>query len=201
MGKRTVTLDPELLSRREAVRRVGNWIIFTGVLGGAATVAAGCSPDPIMDVNGVSSSETPTPTGSGSTPTPTPTGTVDACGCNATPSGTNTNLTRTSIPSNGVAYNSAAQVFICHDSNGYYCIDSICTHAGCDMGTLGGGYTASNLGSGFYCSCHGSKFDANGAVTQGPAGQALKHYQVAFDGSGKIWADYNKTVSSSCRCT
>ena len=101
-----------------------------------------------------------------------------------------------------MAYNSSKQLFLCHDSAGYYCLDALCTHEQCDMGTLSGGFSASNLGQGFSCvGCHGSKFDANGAVTHGPAFQPLPHYQVAVASNDHLWLDVSKTVGASCRCT
>jgi Rieske Fe-S protein len=46
------------------------------------------------------------------------------------------------------------------------CFSSSCTHSGCPISFL----QTSNK---FNCSCHGSEFDANGAVLQGPASTPL----------------------------
>jgi len=54
---------------------------------------------------------------------------------------------------------------------------SICTHAGCTVN----GYDSSN--NQFVCPCHGSRFDANGHVVQGPASAALQQFQTNFTGS------------------
>jgi nitrite reductase/ring-hydroxylating ferredoxin subunit len=205
---RCLTCAEAPMSRREVTRRIGNWVIYLGVLAGAEEII-GCAPDPLVTVgNGVGGSptptETPTPTESPTptgTATATPTGTPDVCGCTASATGVNSGLKRTDLAANSVAYNSSKQVFLCHDSGGYYALSSVCPHQLCDMGTSGGGFSASNLGTGFYCSCHGSAFDANGAVTQSPANSPLKHYQVAFDASGNIWVDHTKQVGVTCRCT
>lgn len=49
------------------------------------------------------------------------------------------------------------------------CFNSACTHAGCPISYL----KAQNK---FNCSCHGSQFDINGQVIQGPASNALNQY-------------------------
>jgi nitrite reductase/ring-hydroxylating ferredoxin subunit len=51
---------------------------------------------------------------------------------------------------------------------------TICTHAGCTVSE----FDTSN--SQFVCPCHGSRFDLNGQVVQGPAPSALKQYQTKF---------------------
>ncbi|HVO29991.1 MAG TPA: hypothetical protein VMV18_04620, partial [bacterium] len=85
-------------SRREAVRQIGGWLIFAGVLG----AADGCGP------------------------TPASTKTSATCSCGVT-TGSNTGLKKTDIPVNGVAYHPQQAIFICHDSAGFYALDSLCT--------------------------------------------------------------------------
>lgn len=200
--------DP--VTRREAVRLVGGWAIFVGALGSAALSA--CGPE-TPSSNGATSSPTPdasatpTPVASG-TPTPsgspTPTGTPNAaCSCGATPTGTSwhaTTLTASQVPLNAVAYNSTNQVFICHDAEGFYCMDSLCPHQGCDIGTSQGHYTSTNVGAGFVCDCHTSKFDGNGNKISGPTPTGLPHYGLSTDSTGKFHVNYDLTVDKTCRC-
>lgn len=80
------------------------------------------------------------------------------------------------------------------DANGVYAMSAVCTHADCDM-TVSGSISS----SGAFCSCHGSRFDANGNVTQGPARTALEHLAVTVDGSGNITIDPTKIVAASAR--
>jgi len=47
-----------------------------------------------------------------------------------------------------------------------------CTHQSCEIT----GYS----GQTFVCPCHGSRFDANGQVVQGPATRALPQFQTQF---------------------
>jgi Rieske Fe-S protein len=57
-------------------------------------------------------------------------------------------------------------------------ISSICTHRVCKL-------TAEPDRS-FYCDCHGSTFDPNGKVTQGPAKRDLPVYPVHTDERGHV---------------
>ena len=50
----------------------------------------------------------------------------------------------------------------------------ICTHAGCQT-------SVTNAGQQFDCPCHGSRFDANGAVVRGPAGSPLPKFVTSYD--------------------
>lgn len=62
------------------------------------------------------------------------------------------------------------------DGNTWVALSSTCTHNGC---TIGYNATQNN----FPCPCHGSVFNANGSVANGPATQPLKQYTVTREGS------------------
>jgi len=49
------------------------------------------------------------------------------------------------------------------------------------------------------CFCHGSRFDVNGNVVQGPAQSALEHFQVAIDAAGAISIDADVSVAETVR--
>jgi Rieske Fe-S protein len=85
-------------------------------------------------------------------------------------------------------------VVVLLDAGGVYAMTTICTHAGCDMRD-NGNVDSSGLG----CNCHGSSFDANGAVTRGPARQALKHYAVEIDSAGEMTVRGDQIVAASTR--
>jgi cytochrome b6-f complex iron-sulfur subunit len=85
-------------------------------------------------------------------------------------------------------------VCIARDSGGVYAMTLTCTHAGCDIGQTG-----SVSPQGLVCDCHGSEFDANGAVVQGPATQPLDHFAVTVDASGDLTIHGGQTVSATDR--
>jgi ubiquinol-cytochrome c reductase iron-sulfur subunit len=78
----------------------------------------------------------------------------------------------------------------------------VCTHLGCapierfevapvDLGPEWVG--------GFYCPCHGSKFDPRGKVTKGPAPKNLPCYEIIQLPNGKLAVDLKTTVSKDKR--
>jgi len=68
-----------------------------------------------------------------------------------------------------------AQLLVVND-NGYAALTSVCTHSNCDRS-----WTYSNRV--FECTCHGSRFDTNGAVVRGPAASNLQTYSTSLDGN------------------
>lgn len=73
---------------------------------------------------------------------------------------------------------SGGSVLVDHPSaNVYNALSSICTHQSCQI-------TGFDTGSSqFICPCHGSMFDVNGKVTQGPAGRPLTKYSTQIIGT------------------
>ena len=82
------------------------------------------------------------------------------------------------------------RAFIKHDERGLYAINATCTHLGC---------LVKQSATGFDCPCHGSRYTANGAVTNGPATQPLNYAAVSLDSSGKVMLDLSHAVDSSAR--
>lgn len=60
-------------------------------------------------------------------------------------------------------------------SGTYLALSRVCTHQGC---------TVDVVGNAFNCPCHGSQFNAQGTVTQGPAGQPLPTLTATVAGDG-----------------
>ena len=89
---------------------------------------------------------------------------------------------------------SGEEVALGRDSGGLYAMTLVCTHAACDMETQG-----SVSVSGVTCSCHGSRFDANGDVVVGPASSPLEHFEVTVDASGAITINADTVVDASTR--
>jgi Rieske Fe-S protein len=65
------------------------------------------------------------------------------------------------------------------DGDGVHAISTICTHLGCIVRATAGG---------FECPCHGSGFNPDGTVRQGPAPRPLDWLDVRIDG-GTIVVD------------
>lgn len=76
------------------------------------------------------------------------------------------------------------------DAGGLYAMSASCTHQGCAVSVSG---TALN------CPCHGSAFDANGAVTRGPAASPLRHFLVTLAPDGTITIDPTMPVAANIR--
>jgi Rieske Fe-S protein len=85
-------------------------------------------------------------------------------------------------------------VCIARDAGGVYAMTLTCTHQGCNI-------AASGLISGqtIECGCHGSRFDANGNVTNGPASAPLQHFAVTVDATGNLTIHGEQNVDSGTR--
>ncbi|MEI9937377.1 MAG: Rieske (2Fe-2S) protein [Pseudomonadota bacterium] len=83
-----------------------------------------------------------------------------------------------------------APAILARDSAGLYAMTITCTHEGCDVAPSG---------VTLYCGCHGSRFDDNGNVLQGPAGSPLVHFEVTVDANGAITVDGTKQVAANVR--
>jgi len=70
----------------------------------------------------------------------------------------------------------AGKTLVSKVGNEFIALTSVCTHSGCDTN-----WSFSN--STYNCSCHGSKFDAQGNVITGPATQPLKVYATSVSGN------------------
>jgi Rieske Fe-S protein len=84
------------------------------------------------------------------------------------------------------------QLFVVRDAQGIYALTDVCTHQFCPVAYRSGSRT-------FYCSCHGSTYDANGDVTVGPASTPLVHYAVCIEHNGDVVVDTGTEVDPSTR--
>lgn len=65
-------------------------------------------------------------------------------------------------------------VFVRREADGgYAALSAVCTHQGC---------TVAPSGEGFRCPCHGSAYDREGNVTNGPARLPLHRFEAAREG-------------------
>jgi cytochrome b6-f complex iron-sulfur subunit len=73
-----------------------------------------------------------------------------------------------------VNYQSGSLLVDHPSDNTFNALSSVCTHQGCIVSIF-------DSGSGqFICPCHGSHYDINGKVTQGPALAPLTKYQTQY---------------------
>ena len=64
-----------------------------------------------------------------------------------------------------------------HSEKGFSAFSLVCTHLGC---------TVEKDAHGFACPCHGSRYDADGKVTHGPAAQSLRSLRVEVTSAGHL---------------
>jgi len=69
---------------------------------------------------------------------------------------------------------------------GFTAISLVCTHLGCTVETNKGSRGINPPDSGFVCNCHGSRYDADGQVTKGPAVQPLATLVVEHTADGNL---------------
>ena len=62
----------------------------------------------------------------------------------------------------------------------FHALDSVCTHAGCTVGTF-----VQQQGH-MQCPCHGSRYDIQGRVVRGPAEENLASFVIEFDGADEL---------------
>jgi cytochrome b6-f complex iron-sulfur subunit len=114
-------------------------------------------------------------------------------GCGGGLSGTYAGGNVKDLPVGTLTALSGEPLAVGRDAQGVYAMSLICTHAGCDMASPG------SVSSEVVCPCHGSRFDANGNVLQGPAQTALEHFEVTIDTAGAISIDADVPVDAGAR--
>ena len=90
---------------------------------------------------------------------------------------------------NTLTYIPAARAWLGHDNDGYFAMSAICPHLGC---------TIQKAEAMFTCPCHGSQFDRQGNVRNGPATRPMSYLAITL-AAGLLTIDPNQTVSSETR--
>ena len=83
------------------------------------------------------------------------------------------------------------RLWVFSDTRGLYAMSLVCTHLGCVVSKVRGG--------GFYCPCHGSRFDAHGTVVKGPAPRPLAHLELSVSPDGQLVVDLDTEVGRDVR--
>ena len=94
------------------------------------------------------------------------------------------------FPPGSVTFLEDRRLFVFNGADGFFAISSVCTHLGCNV---------KRGGPGFECPCHGSRFDENGRVVQGPAPAALAWYALSLSPRGELIVDLDRTVGADFR--
>jgi len=77
-------------------------------------------------------------------------------------------------------------LLVLRDAAGFRAMSLVCTHLGC--------ISHEDSEGGFTCPCHGSRFDAEGAVVQGPAPSRLRYLQISRAPNGDLQVDQDRKV-------
>lgn len=85
----------------------------------------------------------------------------------------------------------AHRLWIYSHPDGLYAISAVCTHLGCIV--------AAQEEGGFFCPCHGSRFDAEGNVVGGPAPRPLTYLDLSISPDGQLVVDKQTEVSAETR--
>ena len=83
------------------------------------------------------------------------------------------------------------RLWVYRDAEGLYALSAVCTHLGCVV--------AVDEGKGYFCPCHGSRFDTQGKVVAGPAPRPLVYLDLFVSPDGHLVVDRQKEVSSEAR--
>ncbi len=84
------------------------------------------------------------------------------------------------FPPGTVARVPEAVAVVIHGSEGLVAYSLVCPHLGC---------TVEKVAEGYQCPCHGSRFDAQGNLVRGPAGQGLRVLKLEVDNAGHLILD------------
>jgi len=78
------------------------------------------------------------------------------------------------------------KIYVGHAKDGFFAMTAVCTHLGCMTRWLPDQKAIA-------CPCHGSRFDAGGAVTDGPAPRPLGRFQLSL-ADGQLVVDIRRPV-------
>ncbi|RME19862.1 MAG: Rieske (2Fe-2S) protein [Deltaproteobacteria bacterium] len=82
------------------------------------------------------------------------------------------------FPYGSITFVASRQVFVIVGEDGPVAISARCTHLGC---------TVRRSDQGFYCPCHGARYDRSGKVVGGPAPSNLPRLGLEVDDEGLLW--------------
>ncbi|WP_282753437.1 ubiquinol-cytochrome c reductase iron-sulfur subunit [Desulfuromonas thiophila] len=87
------------------------------------------------------------------------------------------------LPQRGALVFRQQRLALIREQDQVYALSLVCTHLGCTLAVLP---------EALVCPCHGSRFDAAGAVQAGPASQALP--RLRLQRQGDQWQVYDQPI-------
>ncbi len=84
------------------------------------------------------------------------------------------------------------KLIVFSDAQGLYALSTQCTHMGCTV-------SFRHMRKIFTCSCHGSKFNQEGAVLRGPATTNLSWFFIGIDEQGRLYVDKTRVVPAGTK--
>jgi cytochrome b6-f complex iron-sulfur subunit len=91
-------------------------------------------------------------------------------------------------PEGTIRFNKEKKAYVVGSAGGVYALSAVCTHLGCITRFL----SDQNI---IACPCHGSRFDLEGNVVEGPAPRPLPWLQIATGPSGLLVVDTGIVVA------
>ena len=88
---------------------------------------------------------------------------------------------------NSVTLDVNSGIYIIHSQEGFFSLTAVCTHLGC----LTTWQPEINM---ITCPCHGSKFNTDGAVVEGPAPKPLPWKRIWLNDDGDLLVDRSTDV-------
>jgi len=82
------------------------------------------------------------------------------------------------------------RLWIFRDAAGLFAMSAVCTHLGCIVSAEDGGY---------FCPCHGSRFNAQGEPLSGPAPRPLKYLQLSVSPDGQLVVNQDQETEADVR--
>jgi len=82
------------------------------------------------------------------------------------------------------------RLWVYRDAEGLYAMSAVCTHLGCIVSAEDGGY---------FCPCHGSRFNVQGEPLSGPAPRPLKYLQLSISPDGQLVVNQDEETSAADR--
>ncbi len=90
-------------------------------------------------------------------------------------------------PEGVVRFNKQQKAYVLGAPGGVYALSAVCTHLGCITRFLSDEKCIA-------CPCHGSRFDLEGNVIQGPAPRPLQWLEVQVDATGILLVDTSVVI-------